>query len=256
VFSHFLSGFLLRGMSLAMYAAPFDETHSSISNDDNYIHKKKQSHNKTQKMFQKEGFTNNASIINSGSGTVSGTNTNFNSKKVNSVLEHLHNKSIEDDDEDEQESRIFSPPPPPQSSGSERKAITENYKLLGNTPQPSTSENDFDLNNYQSNYHNSKSMESYYKKMLPEYSNNNYSSQTNHPYYKYDSMNSNNFTNSTNSNSQDVLLQKLNYMIHLLEEQQDERTNNVTEEVVLYSFLGIFIIFIADSFVRIGKYVR
>jgi hypothetical protein len=56
--------------------------------------------------------------------------------------------------------------------------------------------------------------------------------------------------------SHDLLLQKLNYMITLLEEQQDERTSNVTEEVVLYSFLGIFIIFIADTFVRAGKYVR
>jgi hypothetical protein len=45
-------------------------------------------------------------------------------------------------------------------------------------------------------------------------------------------------------------------MINLLEEQQDEKTNNVTEEVVLYSFLGIFIIFVVDSFARIGKYVR
>jgi hypothetical protein len=45
-------------------------------------------------------------------------------------------------------------------------------------------------------------------------------------------------------------------MITLLEDQQDEKTNNVTEEVVLYSFLGIFIIFIVDSFVRVGKYVR
>ena len=93
--------------------------------------------------------------------------------------------------------------------------------------------------------------------MLPQtnHSSNNYPSNNyaNHPYYKYDSINSNNFTSV---GSQDVLLQKLNYMIHLLEEQQDERTNNVTEEVVLYSFLGIFIIFIADSFVRIGKYVR
>jgi hypothetical protein len=56
--------------------------------------------------------------------------------------------------------------------------------------------------------------------------------------------------------TQDVLLQKLNYMINLLEEQQDEKTNNVTEEVVLYSFLGIFIIFVIDSFARVGKYVR
>jgi hypothetical protein len=53
-----------------------------------------------------------------------------------------------------------------------------------------------------------------------------------------------------------VLLEKLNYMINLLEEQQDERTGNVTEEIVLYCFLGIFIIFIIDSFVRVGKYVR
>jgi high-affinity K+ transport system ATPase subunit B len=54
----------------------------------------------------------------------------------------------------------------------------------------------------------------------------------------------------------ELLLQKLNYMINLLEEQQDEKTNNVTEEVVLYSFLGIFIIFVVDSFARVGKYVR
>ena len=56
--------------------------------------------------------------------------------------------------------------------------------------------------------------------------------------------------------SNDTLMTKLNYMIHLLEEKHDERTNNVTEEVVLYSFLGIFMIFIVDSFVRVGKYVR
>ena len=63
--------------------------------------------------------------------------------------------------------------------------------------------------------------------------------------------------NPVNSNMDDnVLLQKMNYMITLLEDQQDERTNNVTEEVILYSFLGIFIIFIADTFVRAGKYVR
>ena len=45
-------------------------------------------------------------------------------------------------------------------------------------------------------------------------------------------------------------------MINLLEEQQDEKTNNVTEEVILYSFLGIFVIFIVDSFAKVGKYVR
>ena len=64
------------------------------------------------------------------------------------------------------------------------------------------------------------------------------------------------FVPSVPKSQNDVLLEKLNYMITLLEQQQDDRTNNVTEEVILYSFLGIFIIFIVDSFARVGKYVR
>lgn len=52
------------------------------------------------------------------------------------------------------------------------------------------------------------------------------------------------------------LMKKLNYMIHLLEEQQDEKTENVTEELVLYLFLGVFVIFVCDSFARAGKYKR
>ena len=62
------------------------------------------------------------------------------------------------------------------------------------------------------------------------------------------------YTSSSDKN--DLLIEKLNYMIKLLEEQQDEKTGNVTEEVILYSFLGIFIIFIVDSFARVGKYIR
>ena len=54
----------------------------------------------------------------------------------------------------------------------------------------------------------------------------------------------------------DELLEKLNYMVHLLEEQKDEKTDNVTEELVLYLFLGVFIIFVTDSFARAGKYAR
>jgi hypothetical protein len=53
-----------------------------------------------------------------------------------------------------------------------------------------------------------------------------------------------------------LLMEKLNYMIHLLEETHDEQTNNVIEEVILYSFLGIFIIFLIDNFIKVGRYVR
>ena len=52
------------------------------------------------------------------------------------------------------------------------------------------------------------------------------------------------------------LIEKLNYMIHLLEEQQGDKTGNIAEELILYLFLGIFVIFIVDSFARAGKYTR
>ena len=54
----------------------------------------------------------------------------------------------------------------------------------------------------------------------------------------------------------DPVLEKLNYMILLLEEQQNDRTEHITEELILYFFLGIFMIFMVDSFARSGKYVR
>ena len=41
-----------------------------------------------------------------------------------------------------------------------------------------------------------------------------------------------------------------------VEEQQNEKTNNITEEFILYTFLGVFIIFVVDSFARSGKYTR
>lgn len=52
------------------------------------------------------------------------------------------------------------------------------------------------------------------------------------------------------------LLQKLNKIIVMLENSKDQKSKYVTEELVLYSFLGIFIIYIVDSFAKVGKYVR
>ena len=52
------------------------------------------------------------------------------------------------------------------------------------------------------------------------------------------------------------LLKKLDYIIHLLEEQHNEKTNHITEELILYLFLGLFILFVLDSFARASKYHR
>ena len=62
--------------------------------------------------------------------------------------------------------------------------------------------------------------------------------------------------NYINNNSNPELSQKLDYLIHLLEEQREQKTGSVTEEIILYSFLGVFIIFVLDSFARAGKYTR
>ena len=56
--------------------------------------------------------------------------------------------------------------------------------------------------------------------------------------------------------SMDRLLDKINYMIHLLEQQQNEKTNNSLEEFVMFSMVGVFIIYVLDSFTRSAKYTR
>lgn len=61
---------------------------------------------------------------------------------------------------------------------------------------------------------------------------------------------------TNNTNNGDKLTEKINYMIHLLEQQQTEKVDNVMEEFVLYIFLGVFVIFTVDSFTRAGRYVR
>ena len=61
--------------------------------------------------------------------------------------------------------------------------------------------------------------------------------------------------NDTNDGN-NKLMERVNYMIHLLEAQQHEKTDNITEEFILYTFLGVFVIFVVDSFAKTGKYTR
>ncbi len=52
------------------------------------------------------------------------------------------------------------------------------------------------------------------------------------------------------------MLNKLNKMIDMFEEQKEIKTSKKNEEIVLYCFLGVFTVYILDSFVSIGKYSR
>jgi hypothetical protein len=57
--------------------------------------------------------------------------------------------------------------------------------------------------------------------------------------------------------SKNNVIDKLDYIIHLLEENANEKTDYVMEEFCLYSFLGVFMIFVVDSFSKSnGRYVR
>ena len=53
--------------------------------------------------------------------------------------------------------------------------------------------------------------------------------------------------------AKDQVVEKMNYMIHLLEEQKDEKSSGVVEELILYGFLGVFMIFMVDSFAKVGR---
>ena len=240
-------------MSLAYFAASFDDnTTITLPETDNLLNQKR--HKRTQRTYPK---LENTPI--------------FNKNKVNSILAKIHDNDDDDDDDND----TFQPPPKPTSVGVEKtNNLNESFSVMqgslakgslakeslaegpfiGKAPSPNYEGSDnLDLNNY-SNYGNSKTNEEYYKKVLTDYNpaNNN---TANKPHYAYREQ-AHNDTNNTAYLTQDVLLQKLNYMITLLEDNQDEKTNNVTEEIILYSFLGIFIIFMADTFVRAGKYTR
>jgi len=224
-----------------MFAAPFDLEGENEQSDNNAINKKR--HSRTQKIYPKE---------------------NFDVNKVNSVLQKIHNNLDDDDDADN-----FNPPPQAESSGVQKTIPTggkSSYtkkeqmsnmfreKTYGKTPKPTfDNEDNLDLNDY-NNYGDEKTVQEYYKRILPGYESQVARQKNGLINSFYNDANNNN--NINNGYEPDLLMKKLNYMISLLEDQQDEKTNNVTEEVVLYSFLGIFIIFIADTFVKAGKYAR
>ena len=223
-------------MSLAMYAAPFDNETYQINNDNkDLIARKKNARAYTQKRIQ-------APV----------------SAKVNTILQSLENLP---DDSDAIGLADFLPLPPPQSAGVMKTDAAQQGPPGppgSQGPQgPPGKQGDRGLYHYpvapQQKEHftnqEASSQEDYYSRFIPNYNQLYKTSPTNIPHYP-----TSNQAVANESNS--LLLEKLNYMIHLLEEQQDERTNNVTEEVVLYCFLGVFVIFVVDSFVRVGKYVR
>lgn len=239
-----------------MSAAPIDNDNQQYNNE-NPINKKRQthtstSHTKTQKFRQ--------------------PSSDFNPQKVNSVLQSIHNNTVDDDELGNynpsgsevtaKHSDNFKPinpyefPPKPVSMGGERTKQVEGMSNIDESLVPKPTDNeDLNLKELQSNFMNDAQVREYYRKLIPTYNHSNSNKSENKNYYS-NSSNKSYFNSESTPDTNQVLIEKLNYMINLLEEQQDQKTGSVTEEVVLYSFLGVFIIFIVDSFTRVGKYVR
>lgn len=59
-----------------------------------------------------------------------------------------------------------------------------------------------------------------------------------------------------NKPTNNEMLTKLNSILEMFEDQKEIKTGQKNEEIVLYCFLGVFVIYIMDSFVNIGKYSR
>ena len=134
----------------------------------------------------------------------------------------------ETQDEDGELANVdFSPPPKPESTGVERTKTKEKALARGqqHAAEPFTKMSE-------------EFAKEYYEQYIP---------------FGNPQLNTG---QSENSKGNGDFEKKLNYMIHLLEDQKDERTEGITEEIVLYCFLGVFIIFVLDSFAKVGKYVR
>ena len=256
-----------------MYAAPFDNNETDLLNNENDgPPRKKNTNNKTQRNVSKQNY----------------------SEKVNSVLQTM--QAIQNLPEENDELSDFTPPPPPTSVGVLQTQLREQekpkeyppntkinyvsnsdlYLLQNDAVQPNSRINYQIPQNvmegtadptkpgsasasasasaspmFNSNYPGNTDVENYYKQFIPNYQSLYKTSPPNLPHYpNYGS------TSSSKNDPHSLLLQKLNYMINLLEQHQDEKTQNVTEEIILYCFLGIFLIFIVDSFARVGKYTR
>ena len=220
---------------LAFNASPYNENINNSSFDNDEIEKKRQQRNKTIKkrltndvnpkvkeMFNTINSMGNSNISNNtiSNNTISNNNVGNNDNENNFEADNLGDDMAN-----------FNPPSMPQSTVPLKKTVVENTNLQKQKQSSQVQDSPITteaFNNLPNTYSND-----YYKQYVPYY---NQMSQGN--------------------GNKDQLLEKLNYMIHLLEEQKDEKTGHIMEELILYSFLGIFMIFIVDSFARAGKYVR
>lgn len=179
--------------------------------------------------------------------------TQKNTTKINMLLKTLQ----EMDDEDASNLSVFNPPPKPVSIGSTKTNSPDASMDSPPARASSSTGPGLELNNLKFNYPEPSDVETYYRKYLNNPTTTKQEGYTNRPAVE-PSTASPQGTSITPypTHTDKTLTDKINYMIHLLEDKQDVKSNSRLEEIGLYCLLGIFTIFLVDSFSRVGKYVR
>lgn len=228
--------------SLASYASPFGiEDEDVPTKKQNAIQQKRQRNNKTMK--RRDNPSNNNPMNNPKLEAMMNA-----IKKSTMPYSESHSPSNDmdnwlregDDEETDNDNKMgsFKPLDPPNSASAER---------LNNGKEEPPLCTLFTKENSQ-NKNIDKSLEQF--SQLPG----SYAKQYQQQYIPYYNQSSDDLT--PNGANKDELLEKLHQIIFMLEEHKNNKNANSTEEIILYFFLGIFIIFIVDSFARVGKYVR
>ena len=214
-------------MSLAMNAAPFDADEPTVPLKGSNVLRRKNSNNRTVKNRGEKGTAK------------------ISADNINNVLMNIHEASPSTDEELGE----FDPIDPPVSMRGGENTNTdplESTYLMDNG----------DSHSSQPYSGNTPDMDKY-RQFMPDYSQmygaGVESDQLTGPMGAQGGSGSG---AGASTRTGDPILDKLNHVIHLLEEQQDDKTSHVTEEIILYFLLGVFVIFIVDSFTRLGKYTR
>lgn len=194
-------------MSLAMYAAPFDNNEIK---EENIVEKKRVKHHRSLKKKERN-VENKKKIDETMLSQIGKIHANMDSEEVNDLSD-------------------FNPIARPESPGVNR-TVRDEYENNDNNEEDEVEEYD----SLDSSY-----AQQYYSKFLPG---------------TIESMESGKLS-TANMPLNENLVEKINYMIHLLEESQEQKSEHVVEEMLLYLGLGVFVIYVLDSFVKIGKYQK
>jgi hypothetical protein len=221
-------------MSLAFYASPI-----------NYENEDENKNMNNNRIARSNNNISNSNNSNSNSNSMKKNKTYKNNdpaKKIKKVMIQEAFNSLDDSDNDNVTSNLGNFGMPSQTIQHESYDSQVNNDIPNQGLAVAMNDNLANLDNAYSN----------------EYYNQHVSKQENNPnenprQYPYQNLQQTSYPPTMNNAD---LLRKLDMILHLLEEQHEEKTSYITEELILYVFLGIFIIYVLDSFVRVGKYTR